>query len=57
MREALADPELLGAAIPGESWLTWRTLLIASMGEPLLDEERELFTAVTGRDVEPLERV
>lgn len=57
MREALADPELLGAAIPGDSWMTWRTLLIASMGEPLLDEERALFTAVTGRDVEPLERV
>lgn len=57
MREALGDPALLGGAIPGESWALWRVLLIASMGERLTDDERPLFTAVTGRDVEPLERV
>lgn len=57
MREALADPELLGGAIPGDSWLAWRTLLIAAMGEALTDEERAVFTALTGRDVEPLEPV
>jgi hypothetical protein len=57
MREALADPELLGGAIPGDSWLAWRTLLIASMGERLTDQERETFTSLTGRDVEPLEPV
>lgn len=57
MREALADPNLLGSAIEGESWALWRTLLIAGMGEPLTDQEREGFTAVTGRDVEPLEPV
>ncbi|MBT9490727.1 MAG: hypothetical protein IV093_24745, partial [Rubrivivax sp.] len=57
MREALADPELLGGAIPGDSWLAWRTLLIAAMGEALTDEERAIFTALTGRDVEPLETV
>jgi len=55
MREALADPELLGEAIPGESWGVWRALLIAAMGERLTDAERALYTAVTGRDVEPLE--
>lgn len=57
MREALADPNLLGAAIEGDSWLPWRTLLIAAMGERLTDEERAVFTNLTGRDVEPLEQV
>lgn len=57
MREALADPALLGSALPGDSWSLWRVMLIAAMGEPLTDEEREAFTAVTGRDIEPLERV
>lgn len=57
MREALADPQLLGGALPGDSWAAWRVLLIASMGEALTDEERVIFTALTGRDVEPLEPV
>ncbi|YBV97392.1 hypothetical protein M1D80_11050 [Phyllobacteriaceae bacterium JZ32] len=57
IREALADPKLLGNAIPGDSWKVWRTLMIACMGEALDDEERELFKTVTGRDSEPLERV
>jgi hypothetical protein len=57
MREALADPNLLGSAIPGDSWLPWRTLLIAAMGEALTDEERAIFTTLTERDVEPLEPV
>ncbi|MDT2022817.1 hypothetical protein [Methylocella sp. CPCC 101449] len=53
MREALADPNLLGAAIPGDSWKVWRTLLIAMMGEALTDDERVIFEAVTGRPHEP----
>ncbi len=57
MRDALASPDHLGGAIPGDSWLPWRTLLIAAMGEALTDEERALYTTMTGRDVEPLERV
>lgn len=57
MREALTDPQLLGAALPGESWSLWRTLLIAAMGEALLDGEREAFAEVTGRAREPGERV
>lgn len=57
MREALADPNLLGGAIPGDSWAPWRTLLIAAMGEELTDEERDLFTTLTGREREPLELV
>ncbi|WP_374470306.1 hypothetical protein [Phenylobacterium sp.] len=57
MRDALADPQLLGGAIPGDSWLPWRTLLIAAMGEALTDEERAIFTALTGREREPLSLV
>jgi len=57
LREALADPALLGGAIPGDSWRPWRTLLIAAMGETLDDEERAIFTALTGRPQEPRQRV
>ena len=57
MREALADPQLLGGALPGDSWLPWRTMLIAAMGEPLEAEERALFAQLTGREREPLEQV
>lgn len=57
LREALTDPALLGHAIPGETWLPWRVLLIAAMGEALTDEERPLFMAMTARDREPLHQV
>lgn len=57
MREALADPDLLGGAIPGDSWLPGRVLLIAAMGEALDDDERALFLTLTGRESEPLEPV
>ena len=40
MRRALSDEHLLGAVLGGDSWLAWRILLIAAMGEPLTDEER-----------------
>lgn len=54
LRTALADPNLLGGALPGDSWLPWRTFLIAGMGEELNAEERSLFTAMTEREREPL---
>ena len=57
MRRALSDGNLLGAALGGDSWLAWRTLLIAAMGEPLTDEERAIFAKLTGREREPRERV
>ena len=57
LRQSLHDPNLLGGALSGDSWRPWRTLLIAAMGEPLYDDERELFTKLTGRDREPLQRV
>jgi hypothetical protein len=54
MRAALSDDELLGKALKGDSWSAWRTLLIAAMGEPLLDDERPIFAELTGgREREP----
>ena len=57
LREALSDLNLLGASIAGDSWRSWRTLLIAAMGEALTEDERATFRALTGRDLEPLQRV
>jgi hypothetical protein len=57
MREALADVQLLGNVLAGESWLAWRVLLIAGMGEPLDDAERPVFTKLTSRETEPLQRI
>jgi hypothetical protein len=57
LREALSDPNLLGTAIAGDSWRSWRTLLIAAMGEALREDEREIFSQLTGREHEPLQRI
>src|SRR5579883_190170 len=57
MRTALADPALLGAVLAGPSWLAWRVLLIAAMGERLAAGERALFKQLTGREREPGKRV
>jgi hypothetical protein len=57
LRKALTDPSLLGNVLTGESWLPWRMLMIAAMGEPLNDDERTIFTKLTGRECEPLQRV
>jgi hypothetical protein len=57
MRDALADPALLGSVLAGASWQAWRVLLIAAMGEVLTDDERATFTSLTGRLVEPLQPV
>src|SRR6516225_5849845 len=53
MRQALADPLLLADAMKGESWTSWRVLLIAAVGEELTDDERVIFKTFTGRDHEP----
>ena len=53
MRAALEDPELLGTVLAGDSWRAWRILLIAAMGEALTDDERVIFTKLTGREREP----
>lgn len=52
MRRALGDVRLLGAALQGPSWATWRVFLIALMGEVLTEDEREIFRKFTGRDRE-----
>src|SRR3712207_720407 len=57
LRRALEDPALLGTVLSGETWAAWRTLLIAAMGEPLTDDVRAIFTRLTGRPSESLERV
>ena len=57
IRKALADKKLLGHVIAGDSWKVWRVLLIAAMGERLSDEERVIFTKITDRPREPLQRV
>jgi hypothetical protein len=53
LRQALADDNLLGRALPGDSWGVWKTLLIASVGEVLTEDERVVFKKITGRDHEP----
>jgi len=42
LRQALADPALLGGVLDGESWKPWHTLLIAAMGEELTQDERSV---------------
>ena len=53
LRKALNDKQLLGHVLSGDSWKTWRILLIAAMGEGLTEAERAVFKAITGRDREP----
>jgi hypothetical protein len=53
MRRALADPQLFGNVLVGDSWFLWRVMLIASMGEPLEPDELEAFKAVSGRTSSP----
>jgi hypothetical protein len=58
IREALVDRALLGGVLlGGDTWRTWRVLLIAAMGEPLTDDERVVFKQLTGREHEPGQRV
>ena len=57
MRQALSDAAVLAGALPGDSWRSWRILLIAAAGEALNEDERPTFTALTGREREPGELV
>ena len=57
MRKALSDAGLLKHVLAGDSWRTWRVLLIAAMGERLTDDERVIFKQITGREHEPNKRV
>ena len=49
VRSALGDPDLLGGVLGGPSWVSWRVLLVAMMGEALSDEERLVFRKLTDR--------
>jgi hypothetical protein len=53
LRRAFDDEKLLGSALGGESWSTWRVVLLASMGEVLRPDELEVFKRVTGGRAEP----
>ena len=56
--EALADPNLLGAALGDiASWRTWVAILKAAFAEPLTDDERALFALVAGDRAPPSRRV
>jgi hypothetical protein len=57
LRAALEDPALLGNILAGDSWAAWRIILIAAMGEELTEEERAIFTKLTGREREPGQRI
>jgi hypothetical protein len=57
IRKALSDKKLLGNVLVGDSWLPWRILLVAAMGEKLTEQERVTFTKLTGRTSEPGQRV
>ena len=57
IRKALTDKKLLGSVLAGDSWRSWRALMIAAMGEPLTADERLIFTRLTGRSAEPLQPV
>jgi hypothetical protein len=57
LREALSDPALLGHALPGDSWRTWRVMLMACMGEQLTEDELVTYTELTGRSSSPTEPI
>ena len=55
LRRALEDPKLLDMGAP--SWLAWRALLVAIVGEKLTTGELEHFRRLTKRDKPPAQRV
>ena len=57
MREALDSDGYFGGLLSGDSWGSWRALLIAIVGEALTEDERAIFKILTGREREPLEPV
>jgi hypothetical protein len=57
LRKALEDPALLGAALGGDSWGSWRSILLAAMGEELKPDELATFKFFTGRETAPDRRV
>ncbi len=62
MRQAISDPALLGSAFPrkaGEldTWVPWKSMALAAMGEVLRSKELAAFQMLTKRETAPTERV
>ena len=59
MRAFLEDPRYMGGEdmLAGDTWRSWRIVLIAAMGETLTEDERVTFREMTERDQEPGEPV
>ena len=57
MREAVADPMLLGSVLAGDSWATWRVMLTAAMGEPLTAAETAVYLKFAGGKAPPAKRI
>jgi hypothetical protein len=56
--DAITDPKLLGAALgPIQSWTIWRTVLKATFGLALTDDEARAFASVAGSRKPPAQRV
>ena len=53
MRQWLHDPQLFGPIFEPASWFNWRTILIASRGEPLLPDEATAYQEIVGRPYVP----
>jgi hypothetical protein len=53
LRAALTDESYLGGQLQGDSWLPWRVLLLAIVGEPLEPDELAIFQELTGRAASP----
>src|SRR5262245_21947523 len=47
LRKALEDEALLGDVLGGDTWHTWRSILLAAMGEPLQPDELSAFKQFT----------
>jgi hypothetical protein len=57
LRAALSDPDYFGDLLAGETWASWRALLIAIVGEEMTEDERVIFEGLTGRINGPAEPV
>src|SRR5262249_44049999 len=57
LRKALGSTALLGDAISGDTWASWRALLFSILGEPLEPAELELYRQFTQRQEPPGARV
>ncbi|MCJ2031250.1 hypothetical protein MKK50_17940 [Methylobacterium sp. J-043] len=53
MQEALEDPKIFGAVLPGEKWQAWCVVLITEWGELLSPEGVESYRLLCDRNGEP----